>query len=180
MAQSLISSGCQNWRAKKEGKKKVVKIAKFLCTIILDVMSFQNLQKLSKNLHPVPRYSSSKLVHFSCQNQFWRYNSVYGSRPLSIMIGLNLGNPWAPSLKKSSIRLVFFICYGAPKRPLQNKHLRKVFWLQYPYRTLQEFEIPSEASPEGALQNIPSDEKICFSSAKIWPDIFIFETPCIS
>ena len=108
-------------------KKKFVEIEKFIRIIILDVMSFQNLQKLSKNLHPVPRYSSSKLVHFSCRNQFWRYNSIYGSRALLILIGLNLGSPWAPSLKKSSFRLVFFICYGAPKRPPKNKHLRQVF-----------------------------------------------------
>ena len=60
---------------------------------ILDVIGHHNLQKFSKNLHPVPRYSSSKLVHFSCQNQFWRYNSVYGSRALLSMFGLNLGRP---------------------------------------------------------------------------------------
>ncbi len=45
---------------------------------------------------------------------------------------------------------------------------------------LQEFEIPSEASLEGALQNESTAEKIRFFSAKIWPEIFIFETPCIS
>jgi hypothetical protein len=40
---------------------------------------------------------------------------------------------------------------------------------------LQEFEIPPEASSEGALQNVPSGEKIRYSSAKIWLEILVFE-----
>ena len=63
-------------------------------------------------MHPVPRYSSSKLMHFSCRNQFWRYNSVYGNTPLLSMIGLNLGSPWAPSLKNSGFRILFFKVMG--------------------------------------------------------------------
>ena len=76
-------------------------------------MGFQNLKELSKNMHPVPRYSSSKLVHFSCRNQFWRHNSVYGNTPLLSMIGLNLGSPRAPSLKNSG----FFKVMGPERDP---------------------------------------------------------------
>ena len=90
-------------------------------------MGFQNLQKLSKNLHPVPRYSSPKLVHVSCQSQFWRYNSVYGSRPLLIMIDLNLGSPWALSLKKSSFRLVFSFVMEPQRDPQKTSTCVRFF-----------------------------------------------------
>ena len=43
-----------------------------------------------------------------------------------------------------------------------------------------EFEISPEASPEEALQNMSSGEKIGHSFTKKRSDIFIFEPPCIS
>ena len=67
-----------------------------------------------KNLHLVPRYSALKLVQIN--------NSLCCSRALLIILGQNLGNPWAQSLKKLQAALVFR--YGAPKRPPKYKHLR--------------------------------------------------------
>ena len=105
-------------------KKNFSKIKIYWRIIIPDVICLQNLQKFFKNLHPVSRYSPSKWMHFSCQNQLLRYNSVYGSRLLWSMFCLNLVNPCAHSPKKSSFRLPWFYRYSVPKRPPKNKHLR--------------------------------------------------------
>ena len=82
-----------------------------------NVICLQNLQKLSKNLHPVQRYSPSKWVHFSCQNQFFRYNSGYGSRALLSIIGLNLGRPWAHFIQKIELHCPGFFAFRPQRDP---------------------------------------------------------------